>query len=195
MVGNTGPSGPTCSFTFSFDLDETYEIFILFLIIHPLLCCSLKEDFRKDLSGIKKTTMRHCQIPVSLPLPGSAWSICANSRRSWRVPARTPAAEPCWRLVLQFLLLSPPGGFCCLAPRGKVYFFCDDDASHYVKTNLWPGQGVVEADLGSGLAVPANAFVPRAVLIYSLASIVITNAPSLFSLLQADNLREILPET
>lgn len=178
MVGNTGPSGPTYSFTFSFDLDETYENFILFLIIHPFLCCSLKEDFRKALSGIEKTIMKHHQIPVSLPLPGSTWSICASSRR--RVPALRPAAEHRWRLVLQFPLLSAPGVFCCLAPRGKVYFFCDDDASHYVKINLWPGQGVVEAGLGSGLAVPANAFVPRAVLIYSLASIVITNAPSLF---------------
>ena len=48
---------------------------------------------------------------------------------------------------------------------------------------------------GSGLAVPANAFVPRAVLIYSVASIMITNAPSLSSLLPAHNLRESLPET
>lgn len=64
-----------------------------------------------------------------------------------------------------------------------------------LRLNLWRGQGVVVAGLGSGLAVPANAFVPRAVLIYSLASIVITNAPSLFSLLPAYNLREILPET
>lgn len=34
--------------------------------------------------------------------------------------------------------------------------------------------------LGRGLAVPANAFVPSAVLIYSVASIVIANAPSHF---------------
>lgn len=105
------------------------------------------------------------------------------------------AAEHCWRLVLEFLLLSPLGIFCCLAPRGKVYLFCDDGASCYVKTNLWPGQGVVVAGLGSGLAVPANTFVPRAVLIYSLASIMITNSPSLFSLLPGCSLREILPET
>lgn len=36
------------------------------------------------------------------------------------------------------------------------------------------------AGLGSELAVPANAFVPRAVLIYSVASIMIINAASLF---------------
>lgn len=90
------------------------------------------------------------------------------------------AAEHHWRSVLEFLLLSPPGIFCCLALRSKIYLFCDDDASHYVKTYLWPGQGVVVAGLGSGLAVPAGAFVPRAVLIYSLAFTVITNAPSLF---------------
>lgn len=128
--------------------------------------------------------MRHCQIPVSLTLPGAIWNICASSRRSCRVPAQRPAEAPPsehrWRAVLEFLLLSPLGIFCCLAPRGKVYLFCDDDASHYVKTNLWPRQGVVVAGLGSGLAVPANAFMPTAVLIYSLASTVITNVPSLF---------------
>lgn len=103
-------------------------------------------------------------------------------------------AEHHWRSVLEFLLFFPLSIFCCLAPRGKVYLF-RDDAFHYAKTNLWPGQGVVVAGLGSGLAVPADAFVPRALLIYSLASIVITNAPSLLLLLPAYNLREILPET
>lgn len=44
-------------------------------------------------------------------------------------------------------------------------------------------------------AVPANAFVPRAVLIYFVASIMVTNASSLSSLLPAYNLREGLPET
>lgn len=37
--------------------------------------------------------------------------------------------------------------------------------------------------LGNGLAVPARAFVPTAVLIYSDASIVTPNVPSLSSLL------------
>lgn len=45
------------------------------------------------------------------------------------------------------------------------------------------GVGVVGA--GSGIAVPAAAFVPRTVLMCSVASIVITNAPSLSSLLPA----------
>lgn len=67
--------------------------------------------------------------------------------------------------------------------------------ARYVKTDLWLGQRVVVVGLGSGLAVPANAFVPRAGLIYSVASIMITNAPSLSSLLPAYNLRESLPET
>lgn len=46
-VGNMGPSGLARSFTFSFDHDETDENFLLFLIILPLLCCSLKGDFKK----------------------------------------------------------------------------------------------------------------------------------------------------
>lgn len=65
----------------------------------------------------------------------------------------------------------------------------------YVETNLWLGQRLVVVGLVSWHAVPANAFVPRAVLIYSVASIMITNAPSLSSLLPAYNLRESLPET
>lgn len=113
---------------------------------------------------------RGASVPVEKELEGLSSGTCMEA----------PAAEHCWRSVLEFLLLSPLGIFCCFAPRGKAYLFCDDDASHYVKTNLWAGQGVVVAGLGSGLAVPANAFVPRAVLIYSLVSIVITNASSLF---------------
>lgn len=41
--------------------------------------------------------------------------------------------------------------------------------------------------LGSGLAVPADVFVPGAVLICSAASIMISNAPSLSSRLPAYN--------
>lgn len=53
---------------------------ILFLIIHPLLCCSLKRDFRKALRDIKKTTMRHCHVHslCPSPCPGATWSISAS---------------------------------------------------------------------------------------------------------------------
>lgn len=58
--------------------------------------------------------------------------------------------------------------------------------SCYVGINLWLGQRAV-VGLGSGLAVPADVFVPRAVLICSAASIMISNAPSLSSRLPAYN--------
>lgn len=102
-------------------------------------------------------------------------------RPARRLQQRSIAGDQRWNFFSSLLLAY----FAVWLPEANLfYLFCDDDASHYVKTNLWPGQGVVVAGLGSGLAVPANAFVPRAVLIHSLAFIVITNVPSLFHCFQ-----------
>jgi len=85
-VGNMGPSGLARSFTCSFDHDETDENFPFFFITLPLLCRSLKADFRKALNKLYYKDHNE-----ALPNPRPT---CCLGLRGASVPLATGAGEP-----------------------------------------------------------------------------------------------------